>query len=783
MATLALTIAAAALVPATGGASAALLAAGGAAAIGGIIDNMILFPMLFPTPKTYGPRLDGVSVTSANESAPMNFPLGPRNRLGATVIWMSEIEEVEKETGGKGGGGGGAVNYEYYSSIAFSLADVRAQGMSVVEAILADVKDIFLNGEIDGFYDSITIYDGTQTTADPILEAAIGVGKVPAFTGQCYVVIERLYLGEYGNRPPNIESILRQQIEMSAAEAIAIIMQRGGFDPSEYDVSGVGSCIFGYNISGVTTTIDSLGPILATNAISMQDAGNKIVFRDRGSEPVQAVDPDDVSIGVGKSSVGGIERLDQSQQDRYNGAIVDFLADERRLQTGSAPYRDSSISGTDNFLRFSTPLVLDSAMGESVAKRMYYQESEERQSVSFSLPGYYWWLCGADVIDFGEGERFYISSVEHGTDGLIVVEAARTNLTMFDQVGSRTNPSEDPSDPYELPALVYWIADFPAIVDESTDDVVILWGARTADPARNFNGASLHFSASGTTFERVSSIARRGLWGYTLNGPRGEPASETEIDQTSTIVVMSPDYAPTSCTEDEFLNGERNVAAIRTPNGWEIISFRDAVAVGASTYRLSYLLRGLRGTEGSISRHIPSGAELVFLRADPSAFGAWNAGVEAIGSRFIAVVPNGGTVQSSPSRSFSITGESIRPFAVSNMEASRVHVAVDTEDVVIEWNRRTKRIIDPFGSDNAFATDELPEQYLVQIRISGELSPILREEVVTEPRFVYSQAKREADAVTDPSSWTEGDGFRAVVRQISSIVGPGRPNSIYVEDR
>ena len=125
----------------------ALLGPVGAAvgsAIGSYIDNAYIMPALFPPDDIEGPRLDDLALTAASEGSPLNFAMGPECRVGATVLWTSDLIEVKekKKEGGKGGGGGQTVTtYKYFVHFAAEYNYVRT--MSKVKKMLADGKLLY----------------------------------------------------------------------------------------------------------------------------------------------------------------------------------------------------------------------------------------------------------------------------------------------------------------------------------------------------------------------------------------------------------------------------------------------------------------------------------------------------------------------------------------------------------------------------------------------------------------------------------------------------------------
>ena len=152
-----------------------------------------------------GPRLGDLSVSSSAFGNPIKIPYGT-NRLNGELIWTSGIEEVRNvtEEGGKGGGSSAeSVSFEYFATFAMSLG----------EGPLDDVLQIFFNGKLvfdksgaDGSVKqglTFRFYPGDEDQLpDSIMEAKDGVGNVPAYRGQAYILFDRLPLRDYGNGIP-----------------------------------------------------------------------------------------------------------------------------------------------------------------------------------------------------------------------------------------------------------------------------------------------------------------------------------------------------------------------------------------------------------------------------------------------------------------------------------------------------------------------------------------------------------------------------------------------------
>ena len=169
-----------------------------------------------------GPRLDDAQVLTVNVGAPIPRTYG-FNRLAGEIIWATRFEEVVRvsttttpvqstsstSSGGKGTAGSSSTSssattttreYFYYANFAVGICDGPISG---IRRIWAD------NDELDLTKVEYRVYNGTEDQLpDPLIEAKQGLGNVPAYRGTAYVVFEGLPLEDYGNRIPQILSLI-----------------------------------------------------------------------------------------------------------------------------------------------------------------------------------------------------------------------------------------------------------------------------------------------------------------------------------------------------------------------------------------------------------------------------------------------------------------------------------------------------------------------------------------------------------------------------------------------
>ena len=174
-------------------------------------------------------RIDRLRLTGASEGAPVPRVWG-RVRLGGQVIWASAFRETVTTRGG----GGKIVRrprvreFSYSVSLAVALCEGPILGVGRIWADGQELAPSDLNLRL--------YHGGEDQLPDPLIEALEGAGRVPAYRGVAYLVIEDLELGEFGNRVPQLsfEVIRAVQADMPQTlsdhvQAVALMPGSGDF--------------------------------------------------------------------------------------------------------------------------------------------------------------------------------------------------------------------------------------------------------------------------------------------------------------------------------------------------------------------------------------------------------------------------------------------------------------------------------------------------------------------------------------------------------------------------
>jgi hypothetical protein len=196
-----------------------------------------------------------------------------------------------------------------------------------------------------------------------------------------------------------------------------------------------------------------------------------------------------------------------------------------------------------------------------------------------------------------------------------------------------------------------------------------------------------------------------------------------------------------SRTEAELLEDGANTIAIGAHGRWELVQFADADQVGPTTWVLSHLLRGRRGTEHNIGTSL-TGDTAVLV----SGFGVVRLPLPAgdvgtvLAYRGVTI---GATLGSAVDQLFASDGEALQPFSVVHVEATWQ----EDLDLLIEWTRRDRLAVE--------FTDPLPlsetsEAYEVDIIGDGSPAPVLRTLSSSSPSVLYTAAQQLDDFGSPP---------------------------------
>lgn len=176
---------------------------------------------------TEGPKLTDLRLQSSSYGMPIPICYGTVRAAGC-VIWETDLVPHEHKTHG-GKGGPSSTTTTYTASFAISLCEGPIIG---ILRIWADGRLVYGIGSTETDL-PMTVYLGNETQLpDPTMEAAEGVGNVPAHRGMAYVVFTDMDMSPFFNRIPNFT------FEIQVHNELALRFDKSWFvdwDVGDYD--------------------------------------------------------------------------------------------------------------------------------------------------------------------------------------------------------------------------------------------------------------------------------------------------------------------------------------------------------------------------------------------------------------------------------------------------------------------------------------------------------------------------------------------------------------------
>ena len=450
---------------------------------------------------------------------------------------------------------------------------------------------------------SYRFYDGSQTTADSFIEAAEGVGNVPAYTGSCYIVLEDFRIEDFARRVPNLEVELEMDASpFTAGEAIDRIMDRAGFAASEYDTSGISASklVKGYVAAGVVETSAAITPLLSFHEVVDQEDGTTINFLDKPSAATITVPVDDLAagaLGTRQKSPFAMTLADEFVLPKT--VTVTYLDEDNDLERGAEVEMSQSGRGSQDLSK-DVPMTITGDEARAFATRLLWEAYHTQRTVDAMLPPSYCKIRENDFIQItGYGQDFTVQVNEAlcGANAVVRVRGVVRNARTYKEVATAsTGLIRTPRDP----GLVAF--DFLAISplrDSEFGRSGFYYASWMEDPQAEWNGAALFISYDDSAYHQVAFNQDETTVGETLT-PLGEgPIGVWDYGSTVQVRLYNPEETLSGATPAEVLSGRNRIMV-----GGEIIGFTTATLDDESTWTLGGgLLRGLRGTEEHVRPH------------------------------------------------------------------------------------------------------------------------------------------------------------------------------------
>lgn len=537
---------------------------------------------------------------------------------------------------------------------------------------------------------------------------------------------------------------------------VSEICERSGM--MHFDASQLEGVVRGYVEENVADARAMLQPLMLCHGFDAVERDGVLNFVMRGRNEIVALERNQLAVAGDLDAV--VEKTREAQGLETGRVRLGFI------EAGSdfATVFEEAILPDEatNAVSFSEfPISMSRSEGRLVAERWIAEAAQAKESIRLALPPSKFGLGAGDVISIssedGVENPFRIDHVDLGE--MQIVDATTIEQTLY-QV-----PMLDDDLPHSsvfvppTPALTLFL-DLPLMTGDEVPHA-----PHVAVTGKPWTGAvAVHESSVDANYRLNTLVNSRSTIGVTQTAMFA--ARPGLLDRGDGLQVKLTSGALESIPLEQLLSGG-NLAAIGdgSTDNWEVFQFQVAELIDTDTFRLSGRLRGQLGSDVRMPDVWPAGSWFVMLDGNPRQLDLPTSSRNVV--HHYRVGPAGRSMEDSSYshhiRAFS--GNGLKPYAPVHL-----HCATNANgEKSFSWIRRTRIMGDGWDGLEVPLGEEI-ESYLVRVLKDNR---VVREDVISSPKWVYSIADQSVDGCTG--------GFTFQVAQISAHFGAGGFGSLGVE--
>jgi len=715
---------------------------------------------------------------------PIIFNLGI---VGGNLIYTTPPFKVVDVIGGKGGRP--KEEREDYE------VEVMAFLLSFVPENEVTLERLFLNGEevynpsssdpdlqektADFLANHIVFYGGSSSqTIDPDLLALEGIGNSVAFVHSSALFLKGIRLSRFGNSYPTIQAVLKSTEEFTLGSYMRKVIELAEVNLLSQEVFGVDALTVDtqfdtVNFDGAVFMPDGndwerfLRPLLEFYQLVIQEStpGQYVI-----TYPLNQINTDTADIlTIDEQQALGIDGEDSftvtdfTQEEVPNKLTLKFLDEYKDFDENVVTVYNTQ-GKSNNEQEISMPYLFNRQIAVNGAQRLLRALWTRKEQLSIKLP-----IIDLSLVQLGglinitnnnilTGKNYIVTEFTVSPKGFFEIQAERLNFNLYNYdanaevVEGETGFSSGNAQAQAL--MQSQIADVNLIEqsDSPRQGVYVLY-----DLAGLQNTAYLFRSDDDITYNFVQS--------YTTTSPFAHVSvasifntSPYVVDYSSTIQIVLNDsnLSLTTISDDDFFAGDQVLLW-----GKELIAFKGATLLGGSTYNLTGLIRGFKGTESFINEVKDTRATIVRLNGS-STLPRYELEPTDVGTIYFKLTANSSPLLSTiPTDIVNFTNNSALPFAPYKLEPRYLA----SGNVQFEWIQRSSNDNNQLITDNGSAEGDLDgKTFFIEITQFGSPTVVRTDTITNLTTYTYTNANRTADGLS---------GLRVdfTVYQISPITG------------
>ncbi len=560
------------------------------------------------------------------------------------------------------------------------------------------------------------------------------------------------------------------------ASIIERIAVRSGLDPVlDIEASdGLPIVVDGFAVSSSTDGAAALEDLLEMHSISVAEYDGIVNFNIRGGAITATLTEDEMVLSKRRRGYQPYREEIEEEIDLpekfvigFQNRALDYQGDTRATQRVLTP--DPTIFSEQTF-ELTAPVVMDVDTAKKISEIKLYEAWIEQFSYRATMPFSFLGSAPGDpiTINFNSGLsiRARIDRADIGADFTIKARFKSESAGQFVSDAESQSGESINQGVKQVGKTKLFMIGGPLLRDvdatNRTATRTYFAGAPLGLVTTDWTGMRLVRSIdNGASYDQFGVSLIPMPWGVLTNALT-DPLDWATYDLVNFLDInMSTEADKLETVTDLDLANGKNAAVLFKPNGThEYFQFRDVTPQGGTVYRLSTLVRGIRGTETMASGGHAAGNTFAFLDR-----GAMEGNIQDLAAinvgRLYKPVTLGGLEEQTASQTFIDRGRDLMPYAPEHPAA-----AIDGVDIDWTWIRRTRvggamqDLVDvPLSEDS--------ESYELDIFASQAATSALRTLASATEAVTYTDAQITTDFGSIPATiWIE-------LYQLSAQVGRG----------
>lgn len=591
----------------------------------------------------------------------------------------------------------------------------------------------------------------------------LGNNPVSSIYGKPMLDADRLYVWTWDARPfpafpsrsdiwtdaPNWETghwLNGRSGIMTLQELLEAILNDYGV--TDFNVEAETMLVDGYRIEGVTTARRAIEPLISAANLQLFSCLGEIQItraQPRTQEGNWLLSPSELAV---QKDEPVIEKMRADKIDLAGQLTLDFIDRIRDYRASSIVVRTLARTGA-NADTVALPLTMSYDSAELLARNLLQNLWAGQESLKLALPPSQIGLSVGDVFQLeGALEHPYVVIAINDTDRREI--EARGIEADDGLVIESVPPDFHLPVPLGLSQPLVHVFQLPG--RDGLHDKINLHAAVFADPWPGSYALFQTYAGAENLIASVSAPATIGTLTQDL-------AVGTQLlwDRENSLELELTSGHLASVEANAALAGANRLAVERDDGTWELLGFATAELIGVRTYRLTNLLRGLRGSGGNSGASTGNGVVLF-----DEAIVTRQLEIEALEQEFqLKAIAAGSGYETPIAATVTPVRGPLQPLPPVHLFATR---AVGQNDIAVGWLRQSRRGGLSWAASEV-PLDVVPEKYLLQIY---EGAVLRREIVLASPTYLYAEADQIADFGSLPSTLT------CQVAQVSDVFGNGQ---------